>query len=107
MNAASEEKWPVEIQVVKISSHNLNPEMDTFFITGLMNQAQHKTLQAKLTILAKFWVDADRVVISTMIQRQQLAEKLEHYKELSKSWRGQYQVLMKVLSRACEDALHS
>jgi hypothetical protein len=100
-------KWPVEIKLVKISSNTLNPEMDTYFITGLMNNEQCATLEEKLTILAKFRVDIDRIVISTVSNRQQLLKVLEICKKLSKSWRGQYQVVMKEFTQVCEDELKS
>lgn len=105
MTETSFEKWPVEIKVVKISNNVLNQEMDTFFITGLMNNEQCTTLESKLTILAKFRVDVDRVVVSTALSRQQLQRVLEVCEKLSKSWRGQYQVVMKAFTRACKDEL--
>lgn len=107
MTKTSLEKWPVEIKTVKISSNNLNPDLDMFFISGLMNQEQCATLQGKLTVLAKFHVDSDRMVVSTVNSRLQLEEVLTQCKKLSKSWRGQYQVVMKVFTQACEEALES
>lgn len=107
MTESSYKKWPVEIKVVKISSNILNQEMDTYFITGLMNNEQCATLEEKLTILAKFRVDTDRIVVSTAINHQQLLNVLGVCKKLSKSWRGQYQVVMKAFTQACEDELKS
>jgi hypothetical protein len=107
MAQSSFEKWPVIIKVVKISSNTLNQDMDMYFISGIMNNDQCSSLEKRLNILAKFLVDKDRTVISTIISRQQMQKVLEICEKLSKSWRGQYQVVMKKFTKACEEELES
>ena len=101
----SEKKWPADIRVKKVSSNTLNQDMDLFFITGIMNPVQADTLQGKLSVLATFPIDGDRMVISTLVSRQQLVDTLKETRELAKSWRGQYQVLMKEFTRESDEAL--
>lgn len=105
MTESSFDKWPVEIKIVKISSNIVNQDLDTFFITGLMNNEQAASLAKKLSILTTLHIDPERQVISTICTRPKLEDALIIFKKLSKSWRGQYQILMKVLTHEIEEAL--
>ena len=99
------EKWPVLIEVVKVSRNHIDKDQDTYFISGMMNKEQCLSLEQRLPVLAKFWIDPNKVVVSTVVSHQTLEEVYKLTSELARTWRGQYQVLMKVFSQECKEAM--
>jgi len=66
---SSIEKWPVEIRIVKISSSVLSSELTLYLFSGVMNRNQADTIKKRLSILSEFEIEANRLVLTSVINR--------------------------------------
>jgi len=105
MTTSSVEKWPAPFQVRKVSESLLGKELTFFFITGVVNKNQYDEVKKDLNILITLELDADKLVISTLVDHEQLDAFYKVFERRSKVWRGQYYALAKAIVAACKEAL--
>jgi hypothetical protein len=105
MAQSSFERWSAEIKVEKISSSILDQELDLYFISGVMNENQRDTVKERLPILSEFKLDADKVVICSLVTYKRLQKAYEEFSHYSKIYRGQYYVVANKIVDACRPVI--
>jgi hypothetical protein len=45
MSESSFDKWPIEFKIVRMTTSPLNQELELYFVSGIMNTEQSKTLK--------------------------------------------------------------
>lgn len=102
----SSEKWPVIVEIRKLSESDLLPNLNMYLIFCLGNQEQIDTAQKGL---GKFQLvvplDNERFAASKVARYDQIQAAINHFQGPSKTWRGQYQVIARALVKACNKAL--
>jgi len=101
MSESSMKKWPVDIKIVKVATSSFGQELNIYFISGVMNSEQCKTLKERLPIFSEFQIDSEKVVIATIANQQQIIKCYLEFQKLAKEWRGQYYVLTNKFVEAC------
>lgn len=104
-SASSFEKWPVEIEIVKVSDSPIGPEVALYFVTGVMNADQRDTLKERLPVQVEFPIDRGRFVVSALVSHAQLVRARDEFAPLTKTWRGAYYVLTNRFVQACKAAM--
>ena len=106
MPTASKEKWPVELQIKRITSSPVG-ELELFFVTGVMNAAQAATLKEHLPVHSEMVAKKTLYVLATLVNRSQLKAAYDVFKPLAKEWRGQYYALTNKFVDECRPILES
>ena len=102
---SSAEKWPASFKVVRVTDSCIGKELVLFFLTGVVNSRQRDQVSNVIDVLAEQEIDPDRLVISTLLNQEQLEELDRVFAPRAKAWRGQYYSLANAIVDACQEAL--
>ncbi len=100
---SSREKWPTEFRVVKVPATFLGEELPFYFLSGVLNRNQYKQVQQIINVLSVHEIEADKLMISTLLDRKRLNEICAVFEPRSRGWRGQYYSLANAIVDACKD----
>lgn len=99
----SADKWPVDIRVSSLTVSEVNKALSTLLIVGVMNGNQLESMDIRMGIHTVMEIGEDRYVMVGVVTQYQLDDLYVIFEPLSRSWRGQYQVLAKEFVRAVQD----
>jgi len=97
------EKFPVELEITRILTSSVSPEMHLYLIHGIMDANQVGTLQEYLPLTTKIALEDDRWSIATVTSHKHLCEVYALFTDLAKSWRGAYYALTNVFVDRCKE----
>lgn len=74
-----------------------------FFVTGVVNENQYKYVDEVINVLAVQEIEPDKLVLSTLLNQEQLEEFNRTFEPRSREWRGQYYSLANAIVEACKE----
>lgn len=104
---SSREEWPTEFKAVKVSDSFVGIDFTFYFVTGVVNRNQYKYVEEAINVLAVYEIEEDKLVLSTLLNQEQLEGFHEAFEPLSKKWRGQYYSLANAIVDAYREAVQS
>ena len=76
---ASEEKWPTIFKIVNVSTSILGDLFNLYFVTAVTNNNQAISIKKVIPILSETEIEADKVVLSTLLHKEQLKTLYETF----------------------------
>jgi len=99
----SADKWPVVIRVSSLTVSEVNNALSTLLIVGVMNGTQLESMDIRMGIHTVMEIGEAQYVMVGVVTQYQLDDLYKIFEPLSRSWRGQYQVLAKEFVRAVQE----
>jgi hypothetical protein len=102
---SSIEKWPTVFNIVNVASSVLGEQFILYFVTSVSTKDQAEEVKKVIPILSETAIEADKVVLTTLIHKGQLKLLYETFAPRAKEWRGQYYALSQAIVEACKPNL--
>lgn len=104
---ATSEKWPSQFKMVKVFDSPIGNELTFYFVTGIVNKSQRDYVAGDINLLSEQEVEADKLVISALLNQEQFEDFNSKFERLSREHRGQFQSAAKAIVAAYRELTES
>jgi hypothetical protein len=96
------EKYPTIFDVKKVVSSYFEREFELYLVTGVVNELQLPWVEKSIKILSEVPIEPNKIIISTLVNKDQLDKLYNDFLPSSKKDRGQYYPLANAIFEAYE-----